>query len=91
MEDAGLIPSQTGNDAATPLSPRALRSTVACTCPISLTPRPVSASISPGVTHLPVASMRVASLGTAMFTPTATIFPSRTSTVPLSIAGPLTG
>src|SRR5262249_21169785 len=44
-----------------------------------------------GVTHLPVASIRCASLGTVTFAPTATILPSRISTVPFSIGGPLTG
>src|SRR5687768_11014625 len=89
--DAGLMPSHTGNDAATAFSPRAPRSTVAGTDPISLTPSPVSVLMSPGVTHLPVASIRVAPLGTATPAPTATMRPSRTTTVPFSITGPLTG
>ena len=57
------------------------------------TPRPVPASawISPGVTHFPVASTRMAPAGIATPPPTATTRPSRISTVPRSILGPETG
>ena len=74
----GLIPSHTGNEAATPLSPRGGASTVACTAPISLTPRPVL-RIDQILASPTCRSRRcaVASSGTATFAPTATIFPSR--------------
>src|SRR5437588_12942933 len=47
--------------------------------------------MSPGVTTLPVASMRVAPFGTATLVPTAAMRPSRISTVAFSSFGPDTG
>src|SRR5688500_1632178 len=46
-------------------------------------------SITPGVTHLPVASITTASVGGTMFVPTAAILPSRNNTEPRSIIGPV--
>ncbi len=57
----------------------------------SVRPTLVWASTRPGSTQLPVASITVAPAGTARFAPTAVIFPSAMSTVPLSMAAPLTG
>src|SRR4051812_50327 len=50
-----------------------------------------AASITPGITYLPDASTICAPAGTLTFAPTATILPPRMTTVPLGIAGPLTG
>jgi hypothetical protein len=61
------------------------------TAPISTIASCVDAFTRPGVTTLPVASIRCASPGMAMPAPTATIRPSRIKTVPPSITGPLTG
>ena len=47
--------------------------------------------MSPGVTTLPAASMRVAPFGTATLVPTAAMRPSRISTVAFSSFGPDTG
>src|SRR6059058_361001 len=88
--DAGLSPSATLNEAAT-LSVARLPSRVPATAPISTSPICPPPSISPGVTHLPAASMRVASDGTTTLVPTAAILPSRISTVALAILGPDTG
>ena len=78
------------NAAATSL-PRNAPSLVALTALISVRPSWVPPSIRPGVTHLPRASMRVASPGTVTAGPTAVIRPSRIRTVAFSILGPETG
>ena len=88
--DAGLIPSATLKAAATSL-PRSVDSFVPCTALISRSPIWPAPSINPGVTHLPVASMRVAPAGIATFVPTAVTRPPWISTVAWSIFGPDTG
>src|ERR1051325_6634243 len=62
--DAGLIPSATLKEAAM-VSPLTTASRVPATAPISTRPIWPAPSMRPGVTHFPVASMRVASAGTA--------------------------
>src|SRR6184192_2337800 len=47
--------------------------------------------MSPGVTHFPLASMRLAPEGIATLLPTATIRPSRISTLASATFGPETG
>ena len=88
----GLNPSHTLCEAVM-ASPRPCAgvSFVSWTAPISTTPNVVATFTIPGVTHLPEASMRVASEGMVTFAPTETIRPPRMSTVPFSITGPLTG
>jgi hypothetical protein len=89
------MPSETLNAAATwsPCSPPWFRrkSFVSLTCPTSVSPRLVDDSKSPGVTHFPVASMRRAPAGMATPAPTATMRPSRITTVPPGIGAPVTG
>src|SRR5690349_23988239 len=50
-----------------------------------------TASMTPGMTYLPVASTTSAPAGTCTLAPTPTILPPRMTTVPLGIAGPLMG
>ena len=88
---AGLKPSHTVNAAEMPSSPDGITSRVSATAPISTTPSCVAAFTRPGVTHLPVASTRCAPAGMATSRPTAAMRPSRMSTVPFSMRGPLTG
>ena len=88
--EAGLMPSATLNAAAT-VSPASAPSRVPRTAPISTSPIWPPPSMSPGVTHLPVASIRVASDGIVTLAPTAAIFPSRIRTVASAIFGPETG
>src|SRR5687768_13853739 len=45
--------------------------------------------MTPGVTHLPAASITTASAGAGMLAPTAAILPSRNNTEPRSIIGPV--
>ena len=88
--EAGLIPSATLNDAAM-VSPWRYISRVPPTRPISTRPIWVPPSMKPGVTHLPVASIRVASAGIVTLGPTATTRPFWMSTVACSSLGPETG
>jgi hypothetical protein len=53
------------------------------------TPMCECVSMMPGVTHLPLASMTTASDGALTFVPTAATLPSRSSTEPFVIAGPV--
>ena len=84
------MPSATLNAAAT-VSLASAPSSVPRTALISTSPIWPPPSIRPGVTHLPVASIRVASEGTVTLAPTAAILPSRIRTVPSAIFGPDTG
>jgi hypothetical protein len=88
---AGSSPSTTLNAAFT--SPVTVSSSVSIWAPLSnsLSPRVVLRWMSPGVTQRPAASTRVAPSGMVTFAPTATIFPSRSTTVPPGIFGPETG
>jgi len=85
-----LIPSATLKAAAM-VSPCTLASRVPGTALISTRPSWPVPSINPGVIHFPAASMRVAPEGIDTFVPTATIRPSRISTVALASFGPETG
>ena len=89
--DLGFNPSHGLKAAATRSRPFAIISRVAGTEPISSSPTRDEPFTKPGVTTLPVASMRCAPAGTVTDAPTATMRPSRMSTVPLSIGGALTG
>jgi hypothetical protein len=54
-------------------------------------PRIEWASMKPGTTTLPVASITLASAGIGTSLPTASILPPRIRTTPFSIGGPATG
>ena len=82
--ERGLIASATSNAALKRESP-AEASRVSLTAPTSTTPNWLWGSKMPGVTILPLASMRSASAGMSTLAPTAAILPSLTSTVPCSI------
>ena len=91
ITEFGLSPSQTVNAAAMLSFPLADISRVSPTADTSCTPSCVAALTKPGVTILPVASMRCAPAGIATLRPTAAILPFTITTVPPSIGGPLTG
>ncbi len=87
---AGLIASRARTCAVTG-SVISLVSWPAQPCASSCTPTCACASMKPGSTHDPVASMTGTPSGTASPAPTAAIVPSVTRTIPPSIAGPVTG
>ena len=82
--ERGLIAGVTSNDAVN-CRPSTERSLVCLTPETSSMPNRLIGSNSPGVTIFPVPSMRVAPAGTAAPAPTASIFPSRRTTVACSI------